>query len=93
VKGVRGVRGRLIAVALLGGLAIALAAVPAWSRPKSAPGCPRRAVEADSPCKKKHATCRWACEGEGHSDLICACEKDEQGAWRWKCITGPLCVL
>jgi hypothetical protein len=87
-------RNSVFALAVTVVLAVAFAASLAWSRPKSSPGCPRRTPDSGSPCKHKHATCHFRCEGEGHSDLGCVCEKDEQGAWRWQCSSaGPPCTL
>jgi hypothetical protein len=81
----------LSVTALLG---LVLATTLAWSVPKSSPGCPRYAPKDGSPCKRKHAECHWQCEGEGHSDLSCSCEKDESGAWRWLCASiGTPCIL
>jgi hypothetical protein len=87
-------RNLLVSLALTALLGAALVSTLAWSLPKSTPGCPRQAPKDGSPCKHKHADCHWRCEGEGHSDLGCSCEKDEHGTWRWQCANiGPPCVL
>jgi hypothetical protein len=87
-------RRSFIVFALTGVSALALTSTLAWSLTKSSPGCPRRPVEAGSPCKKKHATCHWACAHEDLTDVGCVCEKDEQGAWRWQCSAeSPPCRL
>ena len=83
----------VLALGLIIVLAVAMSSAIAWSRARPAPGCPRAPAADGSPCKKKHATCRWPCEAEGHRNLGCTCEKDDQGAWRWQCIAGSICVL
>ena len=85
---------RILALGVAVLLGAAVASSLAWSRPKSSPGCFRHAPKDGSPCKLKQADCHWRCEGEGHSDLGCSCEKDEHGTWRWQCASiGPPCVL
>lgn len=87
-------RDHIVSLGLAALLAAALVSSLAWSRPKFTPGCPRHAPKDGSPCKNKHADCHWRCEGEGHSDFGCSCEKDERDTWRWQCASiGPPSVL
>jgi len=74
-------------------MALALALVPAvaWSGPKSK--CPKHPAKPDSPCTAKNATCNFRCQAEGDRDLLCSCEKDESGSWRWQCISGSVCTM
>lgn len=75
-------------------VATALASAVAVARPKSTAGCRKSPPREGATCSRKHVSCLYRCEGEGHRDRQCTCEKDEAGAWRWQCEdVGLICVL
>jgi hypothetical protein len=79
---------RLVAVAVM---VLVLTPAVAWSGPKGK--CPKRPVVPDSPCTAKNTFCNFRCQAEGDRDLLCSCQKDEAGSWRWQCTPGPVCTM
>jgi len=85
---------RLKLLSLLLALAAVLTSSMVWSRPKESRGCPKNPPSDERRCGHPSATCTWACASEGHRRLVCDCEQDDKGTWRWQCgEVGPVCTM
>jgi hypothetical protein len=83
-------RSKLTAMCIVAGC---LVSALAFALPRNGKHCPKRSPSQGKSCSRAASCCYYPCEGEGDSGLACACEKGEDGHWRWQCESfGPVCV-